>query len=189
MRRFRNGYLILILLASPLLLSGFRQNTSAYIISGHLRKNPSDPSWYIEGVNILVKDDNEVLAKNTTDSKGDFELILPSVKGKHLDFFATGLGIDTLLIASIEKSESSSFEMTFYIPGVIKRNVLTRVVCPKCKRSNHVYEIWYGDAPVVTTRVSKSGATTYSPIYKGKYQGSCIVQPASYYCDRDKLKF
>ena len=79
--------------------------------------------------------------------------------------------------------------MTFFIPGKIKRNVFGKVICLICKHTDKVYEIRYSDAPVFTFNVGKTGDTTYSPIYKGKYQAGCLVEPATYYCSRDKVKF
>jgi hypothetical protein len=171
------------------LLFGFRQFSLPVTITGHLKKNPKDKSAFVQSVVVFVKGDNKILAKTLTDNKGDFTITFTPKKEKSFDFYCTGLGIDTILISSVTRFESDTPEMTFYIPGQLKRNALGKVLCPICNRTDKVYKIQYGDAPVMTRHISKSGDTTYSPIYKGTYQESCIVGPAKYYCDRDKVKF
>jgi hypothetical protein len=171
------------------LLLGFRHFTLPVTITGHLKKNPKDTSAFIQSVVVFVKGDNKVLAKTLTDDKGDFTITFTPKNEKSFGFYCTGIGIDTLLLSSVITFESDTPEMTFYIPGQHKKNSFGKAICPKCKRTDKVYKIEYGDAPVMTRHISKSGDTTYSPIYKGTYQESCIVGPAKYYCDRDKAKF
>jgi hypothetical protein len=184
----RYSAIIAKILFATFLLS-FRLPTNPVYITGHLKRNPKDTSAYVVGVTIFVKGDNKLLATTVTDSLGDCKLTFTPDGEKSFDFFCAGLGIDTLLLSSITRFESDTPEMTFYIPGHIKKNVLSRVICPKCKRTDKVYEIQYGDAPVATKQASRLGDTTYSPIYKGKYQASCIVGPAKFYCNRDRVKF
>lgn len=172
-----------------LILLGFKPLINPVIITGHLKTNLKDNSTYFDNLLVFVKGDGKILAKSFTDSKGDFQITFTPNAEKSFDFYCTGLGIDTLLIASVTTFESDILEMTFYIPGKLNRNVFGRVVCPICRRTNNVYKIRYGDAPVFIFKTSKSGDTTYSPIYKGKYQASCLREPATYYCDRDKVKF
>ena len=171
------------------LLAGFRHFSLPVTITGHLKNNYKDTSSYTERVLIFVKGNRKILAKSFTNRKGDFEISFTPDNERHYDFYCTGLGIDTLLIASITTFDSDTPEMTFFIPGKIKRNVFGKVICLICKHTDKVYEIRYSDAPVFTFNVGKTGDTTYSPIYKGKYQAGCLVEPATYYCSRDKVKF
>ncbi|NCT74225.1 MAG: hypothetical protein GXC78_06840 [Chitinophagaceae bacterium] len=171
------------------LLFGFRQFTLPVTITGHLKKNPKDTSAYIQNIVMFVKGDNKLLAKSKTDHKGDFTITFTPMNEKSFDFYCTGIGIDTLLLSSVITFESDTPEMIFYIPRKHKKNSFGKTICPKCKRTELVYKIEYGDAPVMTRHISKNGDTTYSPIYKGTYRESCIVGPAKYYCDRDKVKF
>jgi hypothetical protein len=170
-------------------MTGFRDLSLPVTIKGHLKNNYKDASPYTDGILVFVKGDHKILAKSFTDTKGDFEISFTPNMERSFDFYCTGVGIDTLLIESVSTFESDTPEMTFFIPGKIKRNILGSVICPLCKHSDEVYEIRYSDAPVFTFNVNKSGDTTYSPIYKGKYQAGCLVGPASYYCSRDKVKF
>ena len=172
------------------LLLGFKLLINPVTITGHLKKNPKDISIFVDRVMVFVKADNKILAKVLTDEKGDFEIsFTPEKKEKSFNFYCTGLGIDTLLIASIITFDSDTPEITFYIPGQLKRNALGKVICPICKRTDKVYKVKYGDASVMTRRIGKTGDTTYSHIYKGTYQESCIVRVAKFYCERDKTKF
>ena len=182
-----SNYTLIIIIAT--FLWGGKSADLPVTIKGHLRKNPSDTSAYIMAVTVFVKGDNKVLARTFTDWKGDFSLTFTPGKETSFDFYCTGVGIDTLLMSSITTFESDTPEMTFYIPGQHKRNAQGKVICPKCRREDKVYKIEYGFAPIVTRHISKSGDTTYSPLYKGTYQEGCVVGPAKYYCDRDKAKF
>ncbi|HLY71929.1 MAG TPA: hypothetical protein VKR53_19480, partial [Puia sp.] len=131
----------------------------------------------------------KLLAKTEANAKGDFHITFTPTTEKSFDFFCTGIGIDTILVASLKTFDSDVMEMTFNLPIKYKKNTLGKVICPKCNRSDKVYKIEYGDAPVTTMHINKSGDTSYSPIYKGIYQASCVVEMAKYYCYRDKIKF
>lgn len=189
MRHFPRSSVIIALILIATFFVGFRPLTNPVYITGHVKKNPNDTSAYIEHLLVFVKGNNKILAKAFTDSRGNFEMTFTPGKEKSFDFYCHGLGIDTFLLESISTFESDTPEMTFYIPGNPKRNSLGKVICHKCKRADKVYKIKYGDSPVVTRHINKSGDTTYSPIYKGTFYESCIAGPAKYYCDRDKVKF
>lgn len=156
---------------------------------GHLKKKPKGTSAYIDHVIVFVKEDTQTLAATLTDSNGYFILTLEPKKNESLDFFCTGAGIDTLLLASVANFKRDTTKMTLYVPGPYKRTILGRTLCPKCKKQDQVYTIQYGNTPIFTRQISTSGDTSYSPIYKNTYQESCIVKPANYYCNRDKVKF
>ena len=171
------------------LFLGFKPLTSPVNINGHIKTNPKDTSLYIGFLTIFVKANKKTLAKSSTDAKGNFKMTFTLGKEKPFDFFCTGIGIDTLFLASITTFDSDRPDMTFYMPIEIRKNILGKVMCPKCKRTDEVYPIEYG-APTYISFIDKNGDTTYSPIYKGKYQaGNCTVTPGRYYCDRDKIKF
>ena len=178
------------IIAATLLL-GFRLLTNPVHITGHLKRNPTDTSAYIEGIEVIVKGDNKFLAKTFTDRVGNFELTFTPDKEKSFDFYCFGLAVDTLLVASVRTFESDTPDLTFYIPGIVKKNFLGQTLCLKCKKADKVYKIRYGDAlPVISRQVSENGDTTISRIVNGHYNaGSCIGGVATYYCDRDKVEF
>ena len=182
-------YISTILLAT--LLLGFKLSTNPVHITGHLKRNPKDTSAYVEGISVIVKSDNKILAQTFTDRQGNFELKFTPVNEKSFDFYCYGLAVDTLLIASIRTFESDTPDLTFYIPGITKKNFLGQTLCLKCKKGDKVYKIRYGDVlPVVARQISENGDTTFSRIVNGHYNaGSCIGGVATYYCDRDKVEF
>jgi hypothetical protein len=165
--------------------------TNAVQITGHLKRNPKDTSAYVEGISVIVKGGNKILAQTFTDRQGNFELNFTPDKEKSFEFYCYGLAVDTLLIASVRTFESDTTDLTFYIPGITKKNFFGQTLCLKCKKADNVYKIRYGDAlPVVSIRVSENGDTTFSRIVNGHYNaGSCIGGVATYYCDRDKVEF
>jgi hypothetical protein len=156
-----------------------------------LKRNPKDTSAYVEGVTVIVKGDNKVLASAFADRQGLFEVVFTPGKEKYFDFFVFGVGIDTMLVGSVTAFASDTPEMIFYIPAVRKKNFLGQTLCLKCNKADRVYKIIYGDGlPMATQIISETGDTTYSSIVNGHYNaGTCIVGVASYYCDRDKLRF
>lgn len=182
-------YISTILFAT--LLLGFKLLTNPVHITGHLKRNPKDTSAYVEGIAIIVKGDNKILAKTFTDRHGNFELTFTPEKEKSFDFYCYGLAVDTLLIASVRTFESDTPDLILYIPGIVKKNFLGHILCPKCNKADKVYKIRYGDAlPVTSRQVSENGDTTFSRIVNGHYNaGSCIGGIATYYCDRDKVEF
>ncbi len=182
-------YISTILLAT--LLLGFKLLTNPVHITGHLKRNFKNIPTYLEGITIIIKGDNKILAKTFTDKQGNFELTFTPEKQKSFDFYCYGLAIDTLLVASVRTFESDTPVLTFYIPGIVKKNFLGQTLCLKCKKADKVYKITYGDAlPVISRQVSENGDITFSRIVNGHYNaGSCIVGIATYYCDRDKIEF
>jgi len=180
-------FILVILIAAPFF--GYRPLTNKVYVKGHIKKNPQDTSVSISHLTVFVKGDNKILTKAITNNKGDFELSFTPNKEESFDFYCNGVTFDSIFIASIIKFESDTPELTFYIPAKKKMNASGKVICPKCGRTDKVYKIEYTDAPFITKRVSKSGDTTYSALYKGTYQASDKIEPAKYYCDRDKIKF
>jgi hypothetical protein len=175
----------------PTLLLGFNLLTNPVHITGHLKRNPEDTSAYVEGIAVIVKGDNKVLTQTFADRYGNFEVTFTPDKEKSFDFFVYGIAVDTLLISSVRAFDSDTPELTFYIPALRKKNYSGQMLCPKCNKADKVYKIRYGDGlPMATQIVSETGDMTYSPIVKGHYNaGTCIVGVATYYCDRDKVRF
>lgn len=190
MRHFNmTVFRFIVAIYTGLIVFGFAPLTNQVYITGHIRQNPKDSSGFIAHLIVFVKGDNEVLAKTITDDKGNFDLIFTPKKEKSFDFYCNGVGIDTMFIASVTTFESDTSEMTFYIPVKYKTTALGKIICPKCKRTDKVFKIRYGDNPTYVRNINASGDTTYSPLYKGTYQEDCTERPAKYYCDRDKIKF
>lgn len=195
MRHFKQTLRLTIYISTifaATLLLGFRLLTNPVTITGHLKKNPKDGSGFVEWVTVFVKSDNKILAKVLTDNKGDFKLTFTPENKKSFDFYCTGVGLDTLLISSVKTFESDTPEMTFYIPGLRKKNSLGKTICPKCNKADKVYKIVYSDGIPDhfddDTKVRKQNANPN--IIDGEYYaGTCIVGVSKYFCDRDKVEF
>ncbi|MRG48646.1 hypothetical protein GFS24_26260 [Chitinophaga sp. SYP-B3965] len=104
-------------------------------LDGHIRPIPTTR------LTIFVKEENKILAKTTTNSKGDFSLTFNSGSGKSSDFYYTGEGMDTLLLASIKQFENETPNITFSIPARRKKNAAGKVICPKCEKADHVKQL------------------------------------------------
>ena len=176
-------------ISTIILFFGFKDSSIPVYINGHIKKNPSEASANTNHLRVFVKGDKKILAESQTDDDGNFKMTFTPLLEKSFDFYCSGIGVDTMLLASLTSFENDTPEITFYLPCNSKKNSAGKTICPKCKRTDKVYPIEYGNEPVTTVRISKSGDTTYSHIYKGTYQESCVSQPAKYYCDRDKVKF
>ena len=88
--------------------------------------------------------------------------------------------------------ESDTPEMTFYIPGIRKKTIFGKIICPKCRKTDKVYKIVYSDGIpnhfANDNTVNKQNSNT--KIIDGEYYaGTCIVGVAKHYCDRDKVEF
>jgi hypothetical protein len=183
-------FLTPILLPAFILISSFSINTIRVHINGHLTKNPKGSNAHIEHLNVFVKGDDKVLAQTVTNEKGDFNMTFTPEKEKSFDFYCSGVGMDTLLLSSITSFESDSPEITFSIPAAIKKDAAGKAICMKCHQTDEVYSIVYGLVQVVTRKKDAKGKIIYSNIANGKYYaGTCINGIATYYCDRDKVKF
>jgi hypothetical protein len=180
----------LTILVAALLL-GFNRLTNPVHITGHLKRNPKDTSAYGQGFTVIIKGSNKVLAHTFADRQGNFKVTITPAQEKSFDFFICSVAVDTMLISSFKAFDSDTPEMTFYIPALRKKNFLGQMLCPKCNKANKVYKIEYGDGiPMGTQIISETGDTTYSTIVNGHYYaGTCVVNMATYYCDRDKVKF
>lgn len=177
---FRPSFLILLLILF-IVGTSFSCLNLPMVLTGHLKKNPSAASAYTNGVTIFVKAGNTKLAETVTDSKGNFTISFTPAGEESFDFFCTAADIDTLLIASYDRFESNTPEITFYIPGIHKKNLFGKVVCPKCKKTNQVYDIVYTGKQV-------SGSTETSDNKQPKEEASS-KKLAKFYCERDKIEF
>lgn len=173
------------------LLLGFSLFTNPVTIMGHLKKTPNDTHSKIDRISIFVKGDNKVLAQTLSDGKGNFKLTFTPRQEKSFDFFCKIPGEDTILLASYRKFENDTPEITFYVPGIRAKDHLGKIICPKCKKPDKVYEIIYTDG--IPDHFDSDSAINKphpnSRIVDGAYYGGCIVGIAKYYCDRDDVKF
>jgi len=177
---FRSIFLIPLFLLF-IIGSSFNWLKLPVVITGHLKKNPSAASAHTNGVTVFVKADDKKLAETVTDSKGNFTLSITPGNEKSFDFFCTAADIDTLLIASFTRFESDTPEVTLYVPGIHKKNLLGKVICPKCKKADQVYDIVYtgkkglGSEGVAASKQPSEAATSN--------------KLAKFYCERDKVEF
>lgn len=172
-------YRIIFTLAFILpVITSFKLASHPVNIKGHLKKNPADTSADINAVTVFVKADDKKLAEAVTNDKGDFEMSFTAGDEKSFDFYCSAAGIDTLLIASFKHFESDTPEITFFIPGERKKNLLGKIICPKCKKADKVYTIVYEGSGSDKWKAADEKEERPSP---GK--------PAKYYCERDKVEF
>ena len=182
--------IVISIIITCFLASAFRHYTNPVYITGHIRRNSSQPFFFKFPTSIIVKNCNKIIAKGLTDDKGDFTLSFTAPKENSLDFFCSGVGIDTFLLESFIGFDNDTPEMTLYLPAQPLKDSLGKVICPKCKKADKVYPIDYGDS-FITRHINQTGDTTYKvAVINGRYQrGGCKTQPAQYYCDRDGIKF
>jgi hypothetical protein len=174
------------------LLFGFGLFTNPVYITGHLKRNLKDTSAYVNGIAIFVKGDSKILGKTITDKQGDFKMTFTPNKEKSFDFYCYGIGVDTLLISSVKTFESDTPDITFYIPGIMRKNTLGKTMCLKCNKADKVYQIVYSDGiPGHFDNDNKVRTPNQNPkIIDGDYYaGTCIVGVAKYFCNRDKVEF
>lgn len=182
---------LIIIFLAVITLVGFKRFTNPAYLTGHITKNTQDSTFELGGLSVTIKCGNKILATTITDSKGSFSATIAPATKDPIDFFCSGRETDTVLIASLQTFDSDTPDITFPFPAEPKKNALKQTLCPKCNTADKVYKIRYGDAlPTSTRKVAKNGSITYSPIVNGHYNaGSCIAGIATYYCNRDKIRF
>ena len=168
----------------------FQLRDNLFTVKGRIVKSINDNSIYVEGLLVVVKNGKRTIYSTHTNEKGNFEFVLNSQNVVTYDIFCQGVGLDTLYLGSLKVPDIDKPELSLSIPIKVHKNFIGNVICPKCKKSNLVCKIRYGDGLPSLMKISSNGDTTYTAIYKGYYNaGSCIVEAARYYCDRDKIKF
>lgn len=133
-------------------------------ISGHLKENIKGPTIRLIGLIITVKGDDKVLAKDTVKAGGTFFISFTPGNQHSFDFFCSGLGVDTILIGSFNSFKNDNPTLTFNLPATLRKNSLGQIICMKCKKADRVYKIKQNHA-------------------------SPSAKIATYFCDRDKVRF
>lgn len=162
------------------------------IIVGRIFSSNLPQFYSVENIFVILRSDNKAFDTVQTNDKGEFSVIVPSDKQKKLDILYSGIGFGTIYLKHIKHLSADTTNLPINLANIYKKNIFGTAICPKCNRTNQVYKIRYGDAPVYTLQINDSGDTTYSPIHNGIYEaGTCVssVQSARWYCDRDKIKF
>jgi hypothetical protein len=185
-KRMRLTFYILTFFLGIMIVS-FKVRTNPIKVTGHLKSNPKDTYSNIGGMTIILKGDNKILTQTITDKKGDFELTFTPNTEKSFNFFCYGLGVDTLLVESVKTFESDNPEMNFYIPANRKKNSRGNTICPICNKADKILIIDYG---MFASKYSKKEKKFITEVSKGHINaGTCIVGIASFFCERDKVKF
>lgn len=162
------------------------------VIMGKIYSSNNPQFYSVENISIILRSDNIPFDTVRTNDKGEFSAIIPSDKQKKIDIMYSGIGFGTVYLRHIKNLSTDTTNLQIDLANNYKKNIFGTAICPKCKNTNQVYKIRYGDAPVYTLQVNDNGDTTYSPIHNGVYQaGTCIstAQSAMWYCDRDKIEF
>lgn len=106
------------------------------IVHGHEKRKCS--------FQIIVKGDENIVARAITDTTGHFDLSFTPAKEKCFDFFYVDShhSKDTIFLKSYQEFESDLLEVTFYtFRAVLPVDEDDLVICPKCKISKHVKAI------------------------------------------------
>jgi len=162
------------------------------IITGKIYSTDNPQFYNVENIFVILRSDNKPFDTVQTNNKGEFLAIIPSDKQKKIDILYSGIGFGTVYLKHIKQLSADTTNLQIDLANKFKKNIFGKAICPKCNKSNQVYKIRYGDAPVYTFRVSENGDTTYSPIHNGVYEaGTCVssAQSGQWYCGRDKIEF
>ena len=162
------------------------------VIIGKIYSSDHPQFYSVENIFVILRSDNKPFDTVRTNDKGEFSANIPSDKRNKIDILYSGIGFGTIYLRHIKQLSADTTNLQIDIANDYKRNIFGTAVCPKCNKTNQVYKIHYGDAPVYTFRVNDNGDTSYSPIHNGVYEaGTCVssAQSARWYCDRDKIEF
>lgn len=181
---------IRLLILSTILLAFVTRGDKT--IKGKIYSTKHPEFYSIENISVILCSENKALDTVLTDSNGEFWLNLPADKQTNIDILYSGIGFGTVYLTHIMQLSADTTELNIDLANRYKKNVLGKAFCPRCNKTNQVYKIRYGDAPVYNLHVSAKGDTTYSPIHDGIYEaGTCIstAQSPQWYCARDKIHF
>ncbi len=180
----------LTLLALTIL--AFTTTKSDKIITGKIYSSENPKFYSVGNILVILRCDNNPFDSVWTNDKGEFSAIIPSDKQKGIDILYSGIGFGTIYLKHLKELSADTTNLEIDIINTYKKNIFGKAICPKCNKSNRVYKIRYGDAPIYTFKINSHGDTTYSRIRNGVYQaGTCVstAQSPSWYCDRDKIEF
>jgi len=183
---------ILCFLFTMAIFSGHSQAVKKdRVITGRIYSNINPQFYNVVNVSVIIRCDNKPFDTVQTNDKGQFLVIIPPDKQKEIDIIYSGLGFESVYLRHLHLLSADTTNLLFDVGKSYEKNIFGKATCPKCSKSDRVYAISYSDAPVFSIRVSNSGDTTYSPLYKGTYQAGCLssAQSAQWYCDRDKIQF
>lgn len=177
----------IILLFTWLFSASLHSPSVTATISGTITTSDSSVLF----VSIVLKQDGKITASSPSAPDGKYSVDLTLEHNiKCVDVFLTGIGIDTLYIASYYPSFTEGYRLDIRLPLEHTKKG-GKVICPKCTRGKDVFPIVYGGDPK-TVEIIPGKDTIYSPVVHGKYYaGTCIRSAFSpgWYCDRDKIKF
>ena len=184
MHNYQYSFLLVILIALP---DFIRPSYSARIIC-HIRKNPADSSVFVNHLDVTIKRRGYTIWTGRSDDIGDFSCDKIESNKDPFDIFCTAVGVGTLLIGSLQVTDSSCLDTVLLIPAEKRCDHAGRILCPKCHKGDKVYPIEYG--MLSSTEVEDSRRAGGSGIVNGKFMpGTCEPMAAKYYCDRDKVQF
>jgi hypothetical protein len=167
-------------------------NKSNRKITGKLYSSENPQFYAVENIFVILRSDNKAFDTVWTNDKGEFSAVIPSDKQNSIDILYSGIGFGTVYLRFIKQLSQDTTNLQIDVINTYRKNTFGTAICPKCTKTNQVYKIRYGDAPVYTLLINDKGDTTYSPIHNGVYEaGSCVssAQSARWYCNRDKIEF
>jgi hypothetical protein len=165
---------------------------SSKIITGRIYSSDNPQYCSIENIFVILRSNNIAFDTVQTNGRGEFSAKVPSDKENNIDVLYSGIGFGTVYLRHIKQLTTDVTNLQIDLAAKYKKNLFGTAVCPKCRRTDRVYKIRYGDTPVYTVRIDDNGNKTYSPIHNGVYEaGTCVstARSARWYCDRDKIEF
>jgi phage FluMu protein Com len=162
------------------------------VIKGKIYSSEHPQFYSIENIYVILRYDNVPFDTVLTNNNGEFLATIPIDKQTKIDILYSGIGFGTIYLKYIKQLSLDTTHLQIDLSKNYKKNIFGTAVCPKCKQTNQVYKIRYGDAPVYTFRVNKNGDTLNSAIHNGVFEAGTDVSSAQnpqWYCDRDKIKF
>jgi hypothetical protein len=162
------------------------------VITGKIYSSDNPQFYSVENIFVILRSDNKPFDTVRTNNNGVFSAVIPISKQRNIDILYSDIGLGTVYLKFIKQLSADTTKLEFDLANKYKKNIFGKAICPKCDKTNKVYKISYGMAPVYAMTINDNGDTTYSPIHNGVYEaGTCVSsrQSAQWYCDRDKIEF
>ena len=162
------------------------------VVSGRIYASVDQAFFSFENVNVIISSNKKVIDTVLTNGNGEFIVSIPDSIISDIDMHYFGVGFEENYLGHIKNiiSDTTTFEVD--LSKKYRKNIFGKAICLKCGKSDMVYKVVYGDAPIYTLQIDQNGDTLQSAIRNGVYQaGTCVssAQSARWYCDRDKITY
>jgi len=175
------------------ILLSFKSSIETVYVFGKLYPKKSETK--LSGLKIFIKNNDQIISETTTDSFGNFKLIMDLKEEKEWNIFCSGIGNDTLFLKRITEINNDTLNLKISIPIKYKRKLFGKIICPICKKTDSVFKMFYINTNPRTLTNGKMIKTDKGEMLqlpkkeKFKQEKYIPIEISKYSCERDNIHF